>query len=137
MFDLELWHWEILRVPRRETRACADGGGRDQAVGLRQRDPPLGEISAPVSGTCSLRSPEGSEMQAAQQAHGGVTLVLAYAAHHLLDVHRADPRDIPGLVKAAESLGGIPPAQGIHKDGGVKQKGQYLVIRPNSRRLDG
>jgi hypothetical protein len=40
-------------------------------------------------------------------------------------------------VKAAESLGGIPPAQGIHKDGGVKQKGQYLVIRPNSRRRDG
>ena len=85
MFDLELWHWEILRVPRRETRACADGGGRDQAVGLRQRDPPLGEISAPVSGTCSLRSPEGSEMQAAQQAHGGVTLVLAFVMYAVVE----------------------------------------------------
>lgn len=137
MFDLELGHWKVLWVPCRQARTHTDGGRRDQAVGLRQRDPLAGEVSAPVPGASALGPPERREVQAAQQAHGGVPLVLAYAPHHLLHVYGADPGNLFCLLQAAQSLGRIPSAQGVHEDGGVEQKWQRLVIRRDRRAQPG
>ena len=63
-------------------------------------------------------------MQAGQQSHGGVPLVLANPPQNLVNVHRADERNLARLPQVVNSTGCITPTQRVDKDGRVEQQRQ-------------
>src|SRR5215207_8311966 len=122
MLDRELGHRKVLGITGDEPRADSDGGCRDQAVRLAQRDASRGELAAPVPGALGLRASDRSEPEAVEQPTYWCLLACAQATGNLLDVDRANVGDVLAAgAQASDAMCCTTSAERIDQDRRVKQ----------------
>jgi hypothetical protein len=122
VLDLELWHWEVANVARREPRPGAYRGRRDQAIALGERDPARIEPAAPRSGHLSLARAERNDPKRCDQSVDPHFFLGSYPAPELLDVDRADERRCLRATQLTKALHGWSSPQRIDQDRGVQEE---------------
>jgi hypothetical protein len=124
---LDVVHWEVLWVACGQPCANSQCGGGDQTVGLAEGDPFLRVLSARASRVQTLFASERSQSHPFQEAQYQWLLAVTGAAQYLLDVDRADPRQLSFLAQSANARSRSSAAQRINQHCCVKQDRQPLA----------
>ena len=139
VLNLNLRHGKVPHVCRCERGADADGGSRDETIGLVERNATLRERLSPGSGANSLRYTEGCEAQAVEQAPRAGLLFLAQPPPELLDRDRAYPGFGARAPKTSHPIRRRAAAQGvdqhcrIEEQSGHRQPDRWASPRRCSR----
>jgi hypothetical protein len=122
MLHVELGHWKMLRVTRRQ--ACADADGRRgyQTVALAERYASPCVVTAPAPRTLALRLSEWSEMKTLEKAYGRRLVADGSAAQHLLDIYGAYPWRLTVSVQVSYLLACRPSSQYVDQNCRVEQQ---------------
>ena len=122
MLNVEPVHGTVGNVRGCESCPDAHSRGRDQAIGLMEREPASGERPSPIARTHAFCHPQGCKTQSVEQPPRMEFFAGTQPAPELLDGDDADPRLGTRAPKTRHTRRGRPAAQRVDQDSRIQQQ---------------